>query len=46
MTPAEPPVGAVITKWPRAFSSDPASAAAETMPMALRAGIASIHARS
>ena len=25
-TPAEPPVGAVTTRWPRAFSSDPASA--------------------
>ena len=26
MTPAEPPVGAVTTRWPRAFSSEPASA--------------------
>ena len=35
MTPADPPVGAVITRWPRAFSSEPARAAAETMPIAL-----------
>jgi bifunctional non-homologous end joining protein LigD len=26
ITPAEPPVGAVTTRWPRAFSSEPASA--------------------
>ena len=29
MTPADPPVGAVTTRWPRAFSSDPASAYAD-----------------
>ena len=32
MTPAEPPVGAVTTRWPRAFSSEPASAYAATTP--------------
>ena len=32
MTPADPPVGAVTTRWPRAFSSDPASAYAATTP--------------
>ena len=32
ITPAEPPVGAVTTRWPRAFSSEPASAYAATMP--------------
>ena len=41
MTPAEPPVGAVMTRWPRAFSSEPASAAADTIPMPRRAGIGS-----
>ena len=38
MTPADPPVGAVITRCPRAFSSEPASAAAETMPIPRLAG--------
>src|SRR5947209_6555552 len=34
MTPAEPPVGAVMTRWPRAFSSDAARANADTWAMA------------
>ncbi len=35
ITPAEPPVGAVITRWPRAFSSEAASAQAESNATAL-----------
>src|SRR4030095_10335168 len=33
MTPAEPPVGAVITRWPRPFSSDAANANADREPI-------------
>ena len=32
-----------MTRWPRAFSSEPASAAAETTPMPRRAGICLLH---
>src|SRR3954470_2248779 len=46
ITPAEPPVGAVMTRWPRAFSSEAASAKAETRAIALSAAYLSSWARS
>ena len=46
ITPAEPPVGAVMTRWPRAFSSEAARANAETSAMARSLSYLSSWARS
>ena len=46
ITPAEPPVGAVMTRWPRAFSSDAARAKAETSAIARSLSYLSSMARS
>src|SRR5215203_1661990 len=45
MTPAEPPVGAVITRWPRPFSSDAAKANADRAPIPRSASYLSSIAR-
>ena len=46
ITPAEPPVGAVMTRWPRAFSSEAARAQAATSAIARSLSYFSSCARS